>query len=395
MECGLQKIFLQLENLECIQSGNYVLKSGKVSKYYFDMRMIISNPTLLKEIGDLIYQSLDDFDILCAIPNGGMPIATYISVTYNKPMIYVRDKAKEYGSKKQIEGRFNKDDKCVIIDDVMTSGKSIVDAYNILKDVVNVQQCSVIMDRQECTKELPVCVKSIFTKTDYTRYQLLKFTREKNSNFIFSGDVSCPVQLLELLRKVGPFIVVCKLHLDCIEFSETTMSFENFKSELIDLSVEDRYLLMEDRKYVDISSIVEQQYKSISSWVDLVTVHGSVNPEVVSKLSGVVLVSNMSNNEWNYDRETKYMSRIYSNRVIGFVTQYDLQPPAIGNNILVQMTPGISKCSKKEGDQNYKTPESLETDYMIVGRAVYYAKEPVETIKEYLQDAMTNIHRLR
>ena len=47
---------------------------------------------------------------------------------------------------------------------------------------------------------------------------------------------------------------------------------------------------MEDRKFVDISYTVEKQYRKYSKWIDLVTVMGNVNSEVVSKLSGVVLV---------------------------------------------------------------------------------------------------------
>ena len=410
MDVQMTNVINELENIGCIRKGDFTLKSGVSSKYYFDMRLIISRPEFLSRIGDMMYEKMGDFDIICAIPNGGMPLASYISTKYNKPLIYVRDKIKSYGTKKQIEGIYNKTDRCVIIDDVMTSGNSILDAYQILKDEVNVIECDIIVDRQESSYEFPIPIKALFTKTDYIRYQLSKITISKKSNFIFSADISCPLKMIEMIQKVGPYIVICKLHLDCIECSETSMTYEELKSRLIQLSVEHNFLLMEDRKFVDISSIVEKQYKSFSSWIDLVTVHGSVNIEVLKKLTGIVLVSNMSNNNWNFDDNALCYGYLETDRIIGFVTQYDIfsrmnhmeyNAPMYDlcrkgldfdyymeqhihmNRKIVQMTPGISLAVKKEGDQNYKTPTMISTDYMIVGRAVYNAEDPIAEIMKF------------
>ena len=76
---------------------------------------------------------MDDCDIICGVPIGGIPISTTISLKYNKPMIIVRDSVKEYGTKKCIEGTYKKTDKCIIIDDVITSGGSVQNVINILK----------------------------------------------------------------------------------------------------------------------------------------------------------------------------------------------------------------------------------------------------------------------
>ena len=405
-------IIRELEEIGSIKKGNFNLKNGAISKYYFDMRLIISKPDLVTRIGDLIYSEMGNFDIICAIPHGGTPIACYISTKYNKPLIYVRDKIKSYGTMKQIEGKYEKTDRCVIIDDVMTTGKSIIDVNNILKTEVNVVQCNIIIDRQECYTELPIPVKSLFTKTDYIRYQLNEITISKKNNLIFSADISCPIKLLQLIKKIGDRIIICKLHLDCIEFSLSSMNYNNFKSIMIQLSVEKNFLIMEDRKFVDISSIVMKQFKTLSSWVDLVTVHGSVNQEVLKKLNGIVIVSNMSNNNWNFDKQSLCYGFLEHERIVGFVTQYDLfsKQNRIKNNSqknelfdlcssnsdfekylndhrhlerrIFQMTPGISLNSKKEGDQNYKSPDKLDTDFMIVGRAVYYADDPIVEIEK-------------
>ena len=62
------EIIKELIESNCIKFGSFILKSGEVSKYYYDMKNLISNPTLLKKIGDELYKSLDEFDIICGIP---------------------------------------------------------------------------------------------------------------------------------------------------------------------------------------------------------------------------------------------------------------------------------------------------------------------------------------
>ena len=152
----------------CIKFGNYNLKNGEVSKYYFDIKNIISNPKLLVKIGDELYKILNDFDIICGIPYGALPIATYISTTYNKPLIYLRDKKKAYGTEKLIEGTYNKNDRCVIIDDVITTGFSLENEINKLKNEVNIVDVAVILNRQQN----PVC--SMDFKSLFYNSQLIK-----------------------------------------------------------------------------------------------------------------------------------------------------------------------------------------------------------------------------
>ena len=130
-----EELIISLFQSNCIELGNFRLKNGDVSKYYFNMKNIISYPNIIKIIGDEIYKNLEDFDIICGIPYGGLPVATYISVEYNKPMIILRDKAKNYGMGKLIEGEYKKESRCVIIDDVITTGGSIEDTIDKLKTV--------------------------------------------------------------------------------------------------------------------------------------------------------------------------------------------------------------------------------------------------------------------
>ena len=122
-----------------IKYGKFKLKSGEISKYYFDMKGIISYPNLMKEIGDKMYDLIgEECDLLCGVPMGGLPICSYISTKYDIPMIMVRDVVKDYGTSKQIEGNYNKKNKCVIIEDVITTGGSVNKVIELLKDKVDI-----------------------------------------------------------------------------------------------------------------------------------------------------------------------------------------------------------------------------------------------------------------
>ena len=142
-------LYKQLIEKKCIKTGLFTLKSGEISSFYVDIKSVISYPHLVRYIGDKIFHLLDEFDIICGIPHGGLPIASYISTTYNKPLIYVREKTKEYGIKRLIEGEYKESDRCVIIDDVLTSGGSLERVQSILSKEVNIVDRAVVVSRSK------------------------------------------------------------------------------------------------------------------------------------------------------------------------------------------------------------------------------------------------------
>lgn len=367
-------IIKELFKTNCIKLGNFTLKSGDVSKYYYDMKNIISNPSLLKQIGDELYNLLDDFDIICGIPYGALPIATYISTQYNKPLIYIRDKQKEYGTQKMIEGEYKKEDRCVIIDDVITSGRSLEEEIEKLKDKVNIVDVAVIMNRQQ-NPQCSMKFKSLLYKNDITKYLLQSISESKKSKLIFSADISNCQKIIEIIEKIGKQIVACKIHSDMID------NFETYIPKLIELSIKHKFLIMEDRKFNDISYIVNMQYKKFRNWVDLVTVHSLVTNDVLSVLSGCLIVANMSNNNYNFKEKALQMAKDNKDNVVGFITQ-----ERINMNGMVCMTPGISSSNSKIDDQKYRTSDEVDTDYIIVGRAIYNSKE--DEIEETVQNIM-------
>ena len=375
-ETIIENIVENLLDLDCIKVGNWTLKSGEQSKYYFDIKNVISVPALLRKIGDELYLLLGEFDIICGIPYGALPIATYISTAYNKPLIYVRDKPKAYGTGKLIEGTYKKTDRCVIIDDVITSGRSLEETIQSLKDVVQIVDVAVVMNRQQGYKcSLPV--KSLLYKNDVIKYRLKKISADKQSRLCFSADLEDPNKLIEMLNKIGKYSVICKIHYDIINIDSYVGG--DFTRDLIECSIKHNFLIMEDRKFVDISHTVQRQYKKFANWVDLVTVMGNVNKDVVRALSGVLLVANMSNNSFDCTENAKQIALENSTNIVGFITQY-----RIDNNTMLCMTPGISMEKKSIKDQNYRCANDVDTDIIIVGRGIYNDANYIETAKMYM-----------
>lgn len=365
-------IIKELFKTNCIKLGNFTLKSGEVSKYYYDMKNIISNPSLLKQIGDELYNLLDDFDIICGIPYGALPIATYISTQYNKPLIYIRDKQKEYGTQKMIEGEYKKEDRCVIIDDVITSGRSLEEEIEKLKDKVTIVDVAVIMNRQQ-NPQCSMKFKSLLYKNDITKYLLQSISESKKSKLIFSADISNCQKIIEIIEKIGKHIVACKIHSDMID------NFETYIPKLIELSIKHKFLIMEDRKFNDISYIVNMQYKKFRNWVDLVTVHSLVTNDVLSVLSGCLIVANMSNNNYDFTEKALKLAKNNMNNVIGFITQNRIE---CGE--LLTLTPGVSNENTNIKDQKYRNIKEIDSDIFIVGRAIYNSNNLEDTINNYL-----------
>tara|TARA_E500000331_G_C17234007_1_gene703937 strand:- start:686 stop:1792 length:1107 start_codon:yes stop_codon:yes gene_type:complete len=357
----------------CIKYGNFKLKSGEISKYYFDMKGVISYPKLMKEIGNKMYDLIGkDCDLLCGVPMGGLPICSYISTEYNIPMIMVRDVVKDYGTSKKIEGKYDKKNKCVIIEDVITTGGSVNKVIELLKDKVEIVGVIVMLDRQE-GYNCSVPVKSVIRKTDVIKHKLVDLMIKKESRLCFSADLDDKDKLIKILQDIGDKIVICKIHYDFYEDDN-----KGLKNKLIELSIEKDFLLMEDRKFVDISYTVEKQYRRYSKWIDLVTVMGNVNSEVVSKLAGVVLIGNMSNNKYDYIENVQEIASKYPERLVGIVTQY-----RINLNGLINMTPGISKIKCSDGDQNYRPMNDVDTDLVIVGRGIYNSEDYIGSAELY------------
>ncbi len=155
-----------------IKFGAFILASCKKSSYYVDLRLVPSYPhqfrTMIKYLQNNIAESvgLDSFDSLVSVPTGGLVIASALAIETVKPLIYVRSKPKDYGTSKSVEGQIHEGMKVVMIDDVATTGGSVVNAIKSLKEAnITVEDAYVIVNRMEgadeALKELGVKLHSI------------------------------------------------------------------------------------------------------------------------------------------------------------------------------------------------------------------------------------------
>ena len=147
-------IFLHQNDI--IKFGDFTLASGKKSSYYIDLRLVASFPHIFrkmtKNLQKLISEKtgLDNFDSLVSVPTGGLIIGSALAIETVKPLIYVRDKPKDYGTTKSIEGKIYSGMKVVLIDDVITTGNSVINAIKQLKDAgLSISDVYVIINRLE------------------------------------------------------------------------------------------------------------------------------------------------------------------------------------------------------------------------------------------------------
>jgi orotate phosphoribosyltransferase len=152
----VKQIATFLVKSNALKFGVFRLSSGKESPYYIDLRILPSFPqyfrpaikaykgAIEKHIG------LDKFDYLCSVPTSGLVYVSSLSYEIDKPLIYVRKEAKEHGTSKMIEGYLSPGAEVVVIDDVATTGNSIIDAVEAIRNNGGiVGHAVVLIDRLE------------------------------------------------------------------------------------------------------------------------------------------------------------------------------------------------------------------------------------------------------
>ena len=147
-------IFLYKNDI--IKFGNFTLTSGKDSSYYIDLRLVPSFPhqfrKMIKNLQNLIIEKigLDNFDSLASVPTGGLVVASALAIETVKPLIYVRNKPKEHGTTKSIEGKISSGMKVIMVDDVMTTGISVLNGIKQLKESnLSISNVFVLINRLE------------------------------------------------------------------------------------------------------------------------------------------------------------------------------------------------------------------------------------------------------
>jgi orotate phosphoribosyltransferase len=141
-----------LYEIDAIRFGHFQLHSGRTSRIYLDLRLLSSHPDALRLVAAAYRPILESltFDLLVATPLAALPIGTAICMDMEVPLIYPRKQIKGYGTGKAIEGTWREGQKAVVIDDLVTSGDSILQTIETLKAAgLTVTDAVVLIDREQ------------------------------------------------------------------------------------------------------------------------------------------------------------------------------------------------------------------------------------------------------
>jgi orotate phosphoribosyltransferase len=149
-----------LYKIGALRFGAFKLTSGKMSPYYIDLRVVPSFPDAFEQVCNIyiemvrVHVGTDSFARIAGIPVSGLPFASVVAHELRKPLVIPRNVQKTHGRERKVEGVLNPGDTILIIDDLVTSAKSIIKAVESLRTeggVVN--DAVVLIDREEGGRE--------------------------------------------------------------------------------------------------------------------------------------------------------------------------------------------------------------------------------------------------
>ena len=134
--------------------GDFVLRSGKRSKYYLDKYRFETRPDILAAVGERIARAVAEFEPeakrLAGPELGAVALAAAGSLSSGLPFLIVRKAAKDYGTSNRLEGVHERGETVCLVEDVVTSGGALLDAVKALRDAgLTVRTAVCVVDREE------------------------------------------------------------------------------------------------------------------------------------------------------------------------------------------------------------------------------------------------------
>ncbi|RZV11350.1 orotate phosphoribosyltransferase [Natrinema hispanicum] len=149
-----QALIDALRAADAVQFGEFELSHGGTSEYYVDKYLFETDPGCLELIAEAFAERLADDDKLGGVALGGVPLAAATSVEADVPYVIARKQRKDYGTANLVEGRLEEGEEVIVLEDIVTTGTSLVDAIEALRDAgATVERALVVVDRQEGGRE--------------------------------------------------------------------------------------------------------------------------------------------------------------------------------------------------------------------------------------------------
>jgi len=146
------ELTVSLYKTGCIKFGDFLLASGKRSPIYIDLRRVISFPGLFRSVArsyEEIVRGIK-FDLIASVPYAALPAGSVVAWQMGVCMIYPRKEVKEHGTGQAIEGSFEPGQIAVLIEDVITTGGSIIAATEVLRRAgLDLRDVVVLVDREQ------------------------------------------------------------------------------------------------------------------------------------------------------------------------------------------------------------------------------------------------------
>jgi len=143
-----------LRDMKVVQTGEFILTSGRKSDYFVNIKRASTNPEVLREIGKAVAPYVDDCKI-AGMALGAVPLAVAVALETNRPFVMVRKEPKDHGTRDLIEGEVSPGDKFIIVEDVATTGGSTLKVVSALREKgANVSKAVVVVDREEGAREM-------------------------------------------------------------------------------------------------------------------------------------------------------------------------------------------------------------------------------------------------